>query len=99
VLSSRDNSLLGETHISSEGAVWDPLGGVAWVGLFEHAVDLLQGKTLGLWDQEVGVDEADKAERSPNEEDLGSEVGLVLVHHVWSDDGNDLLQCQQDVPF
>ena len=82
-------SLLGEAHVGSEGAVGDPLGGVARGGLLEHAVDLLEGEALGLGDEEVAVEEADGAEGAPDEEDLGSEVALVLANHVGGDDGDD----------
>lgn len=49
--------------------MWNPLGGVSWSGLLHHAVNLLKGKTLGLWNQEVSVDEGDGAKTSPDEED------------------------------
>jgi len=84
-----ESTLLSETHISREGGVGSPLGGCAGSALLEHAVDLLERKTLGLWDEEVGIDEAENAEGTPDEEDLGTKVGLILGHHVRGDDGND----------
>lgn len=68
----------------------DPSGRGARVGLLQHAVDLLEGETLGFGHEEVGVDEADGAEAAPDEEDLGAEVALVLADHVRGDDGDDL---------
>jgi hypothetical protein len=82
--------LLGHTHIGGESGVWNPLAGIASVGLLKHAVDLLEGETLRFWDEEVGVDEAGSAEGAPDEEDLGAEVTLVRADHVWGDDGDDL---------
>lgn len=85
------SSLLRETSVSGPSAVWHPLGGCSRSGLFQHAVDLLEGKTLGLRDEDVSVDEAGSAEGAPDEEDTGLEVGLsrVAADHVWGDDSND----------
>ena len=58
------NTLLCETHFGSKGAVWDPFARVARSGLFQHAVDLLQGKSLSLGNEEVGVCPATSAERA-----------------------------------
>jgi hypothetical protein len=85
-----DGALLGETHLDSEGGMGLPLGRGTGSSLLHHLVDLLQGETLGLGDQEVSVDEGASAQRAPNEEHLGAEVALVLVDHVGSDDGDDL---------
>lgn len=68
----------------------DPSGRGARVGLLQHAIDLLEGETLGFGHEEVGVDEADGAEGAPDEEDFGAEVALVLADHVRGDDGDDL---------
>ena len=65
-------ALLRHAHVGREGGVRHPLAGVARRRLLEHAVDLLQREALGLRDQEVGVHEADGAERAPDEEDLGA---------------------------
>ena len=69
-----------------------PLGGGAGRRLLEHAVDLLQGETLGLGDEEVGEGEGDEAERAPHEVDLGAEVGVALGRpdEVGGDDTDDL---------
>ena len=83
------HSLLGQSHISSESAVWDPLARVSWRCLLEHAINLLKRQSLGLGDEEVRVDEAGKAEGSPDEEDLGLEVRVLLTDHVGGDDGDD----------
>jgi len=84
-------SLLGETHIGSEGAVWNPLGGCAGSSLLQHAVNLLEGQTLGLRDEKVGVDEASCAEGTPEEEDTGFEISFALTisDQVWGDDSDD----------
>ena len=84
-----ESTLLGKTHIGREGTVWNPLARGPGGALFHHSVDLLKGETLGLWDQEVGVEEAANAEGSPDVKNLGSQVGLIRVNHVRSDDGND----------
>lgn len=80
----------GLAVLGSEGGGWDPLGGGARGSFFHHLVDLLERKTLGLWHQEVGVDEGTGAETAPDEEDGRAEVALVLADHVRGDDSNDL---------
>jgi len=82
-------SLLRKTHIGREGAVWHPLGRVSGGSLLEHAIDLLERQTLGLGNQEVSVDNAAKAKRAPDEEDLGAEVAVFLTDHVGGDDSDD----------
>ena len=69
--------------------MWNPLGGVAGRDLLHHLVDLLEGESLGLWNHEVGKDDAGSAERAPDPEDLGAEVAVVLTHHVWGDSTDD----------
>lgn len=81
--------VVGETHLDSEGRVGGPLGRGTRCGLLHHLVNLLQGKTLGLRNEEVSVDEGAGAEGTPDEEHLSTEVTLIWVHHVRSDDGND----------
>ena len=85
------SALVRETHFRSESAVGYPFTGVAGCGLFQHAVDLFEGETLGFGDEEVGVDEAADAEGAPDEEDFGAEVAFVGVDHVGGDDCNDLI--------
>ena len=46
-------------------------------GLSVEEIDLLEGETLGLGDEEVGEDDAEEAGGSPEEEDLDSEVGSL----------------------
>jgi hypothetical protein len=69
ILTTWGNSTLilgvDETHIGGEGAVWNPLGRFQSRGFFEHAIDLFQTEALGLKDEEVGVEEANGAKRSP----------------------------------
>lgn len=85
-----DRDSLSETHIVSVRAVRHPLSRAARGGLLEHAIDLLEGQSLGLGDEEDGVDEAAQAEGAPDEEDLGAEVTLVHADHVGGDDCDDL---------
>jgi len=40
-------------------------------------IDLLQGKTLGLSNEEVGEDETSEASRTPDEEHLGAEASIA----------------------
>ena len=51
------NVLLGEVHLSSESAVWLPLARSARSALLQHLVDLLESKTLGLGNEEVGEED------------------------------------------
>jgi len=73
----------------SVGGVRSPLAGGTGSGLLEHAVDLLKGETLGLGDEEIGVDEGEGAETSPDEEDAGLEITVLSADHVRGDDGDD----------
>lgn len=82
-------SLLVQSDIGSKGAVRLPLGGSARSSLFHHLVNLLKGKTLGLGDEEVGVDKGAGAQRTPDEEHLSAKVTLVSIGHVRSDDCDD----------
>ena len=56
-----------------------PLGTRTGSRLLHHLVDLLKRETLGLRDQEVGVDKGGCAESAPHEEDGGLEVAFVGV--------------------
>lgn len=95
VSTSRDiidgDTLLVETHVSSEGGVGHPFGGCPGSGLLEHLVDLFEGETLGFGDEKEGEEEGEDAERAPHEEDLGAEVGIAGVgaDEVGGDDGDD----------
>ena len=86
----RQCALVRKTHLRREGAVRHPFGGVSCVCLLQHPVNLLEGEALGFRDENVGVDEAANAERTPDEEDLGAKVTLVCVDHVGCDDADDL---------
>lgn len=59
---------------------------------FQHAVHLFKSKTLGLRNQEVGVEETEDAKRAPEEEDLGSEIDTATCSRgdVWCDNCDDL---------
>lgn len=80
---------LASTNSGGKGGVRTPLGRVSGSRLLHHLVDLLQGQTLGLGDEEVGVDKGAGAETTPDEEDGRLEVAAVLADHVGSDDSND----------
>lgn len=71
--------------------MWDPSSRSTWSSLFQHTIDLFEGKTLGFRDQDISVDEAGSAEGTPEEEDLSTEIGLALVlaEEVRSDDSDD----------
>jgi hypothetical protein len=49
--------LLGEMHLTSEGAVRLPLARVAGSGLLQHLVDLLEGETLSFRDEKEGEED------------------------------------------
>lgn len=77
-----------QTHVGSEGRVGLPSWRLAWrASLLHHAVDLLEGETLGLPDEEVGVQEAEDTGRAPDEEDPGTEV-LVVSGEIGFDDSS-----------
>lgn len=88
---SLDTRFLGKTHLGREGGVRFPFCRCAWSRLFHHLVHLFQGETLGLRDQEVGVDEGAGAEGAPDEEDFRAEIAPVGVDHVWGYDGDYLV--------
>src|SRR6266536_602383 len=73
------NPLLNETHLRSKSRVRNPFTRMTWANFFQHAVDLLERETFGFWDKEVGEHDGDNAEGTPHEEDLGGEVGVLLV--------------------
>lgn len=52
-------SSLGHAHLLGEGDMWPPGGRCTRSSLGKHLVDLLEGQALGLWDEEVGVDECE----------------------------------------
>lgn len=51
------NVLLAKVHLSGKGAVGLPLARGAGSSLLKHLVDLLEGKTLGLRNEEVGKED------------------------------------------
>jgi hypothetical protein len=65
------DSLFNETHLSGEGGVRNPGTGVAGRHFFEHSVDLLEGKSLCLWHEEICEEHTDDAKGAPHEEDFG----------------------------
>lgn len=84
--------LISHSHLSSISAVRNPLGTSHRGSLLQHSIDLLEGKALSFRDQKVGVNEADRAEGTPEEEDLCSEIDSTAGGRgdVWGDDGDDL---------
>ena len=68
-----------------------PAGRGTGGGLLHHLVNLLEGETLGLRNEEVGVDECASAQTSPHEEDTRLEVALVDADHVRGDDSDDTM--------
>jgi hypothetical protein len=73
-------------HLLSVGVVGNPTGGLAGRDFVHHSVNLFKRKALGFRYEEVGEENADEASRTPKEEDLGSEVCLVLSDEVWGND-------------
>jgi hypothetical protein len=71
ILCIRDaKTLLCEVRFGGKGRVRLPFCGCTRVRLFQHLVDLLKGKALGLRDKEVSEGETDTAEATPHEEDV-----------------------------
>ena len=86
VVADDDLGVLEVTNVASDfaglggkGRSRAPLGRIARVSLGEHLVDLLERETLGLGDEEVGVDEAAGAESAPDEEDGRAKVALRIA--------------------
>jgi hypothetical protein len=86
-----ESAFLRNTGVGSIRGMRYPFRGVTRSGLFHHAVNLFQGKSLGLINEEIGIEEAEKAERPPDEEDLGAKIALVGSHHVWGNDSDNLV--------
>ena len=85
VIADSDLGVLEVTDVASDfaglggkGSRRAPLGRVTGRGLGQHLIDLLERETLGLGDEEVGVDEAASAESAPDEEDGRAEVALAI---------------------
>jgi len=83
--------LLNQAHISGESAVRDPFGGCPWSSLFQHTINLLEGETLGLGNEDECIDQAQGAEGAPNEEDARTEIGFMWIcaDHIGGDDCDD----------
>lgn len=87
-----DNLLEGRrvfAQLLSEGVMWDPTCRFACRYLGHHLVNLLKRQALGLGHEEVGEGDADCASGAPEEEDLRTEIGFILVDKIRGDDGND----------
>jgi len=89
--STKGDTLLNETHLSSESGVRNPGPRVTRRHFFQHSIDLLEGKPLRLRDQKVREENADDAEGAPHEEDLGGEVSVLFIDQVWRDDGDNTI--------
>jgi hypothetical protein len=74
MLSHARCSLLSHAHLRSVRAMWHPLGTRHRRSFFQHPVNLFQSETLGLWDEQVCIEETQYAERTPEEENLGSKI-------------------------
>tara|TARA_R110002003_G_scaffold1113_3_gene22427 strand:- start:16067 stop:16372 length:306 start_codon:yes stop_codon:yes gene_type:complete len=83
--------LLTKVHLSRKRAVGLPVARGAGSSLLKHLVDLLESKTLGLRDEEVGESEGDAAESAPHEEDVGTETSGVgaVGNEIGGNDSND----------
>jgi inactivated superfamily I helicase len=57
ILKRNLNVLLAEVHVRSESGGGLPLARSAGCSLLQHLVDLLEGKTLGLGNEEVGEED------------------------------------------
>jgi hypothetical protein len=71
-------------HISVRNLRNEVLGLPSLVDNTVKLIDLFKCETLGLVDHEPNECDANEAEGSPNKEDLGSEVGTLLIDHVGS---------------
>lgn len=85
------NILVHEIHLSSESGSRPPCSRVSWVGLLQHFVDLLEGQTLSLRNQEVDEAQRHAAKTAPHEEDVRAEIGIALARadQVRCDGGDD----------
>lgn len=77
-LRSDAQALVRQAHLRRERRVWYPCGTVPSIDLLHHLVNLLERKTLGLRHKEVGKGGGETAERTPEEEDFGAEIGVAL---------------------
>jgi len=61
--------------------------------LLQHPINLFEGEALSFGNQDNGVDEAEEAEGTPEEENLGAEVNAAACcgGDVWGDDCDDLV--------
>jgi len=76
-------------HLLGEGLGRLPARRGARSCLFHHLVNLFQSKTLGLGDEEPGIDEGAGTKATPDEEHRRLEVAPVFVDHVGGNDGDD----------
>jgi len=68
-----------------------PAGRSAGARLCQHLVDLLERETFGLGHEEVREEDRERGGRTPDEEHLGAEVGLVGGHKVGGNDTDDAI--------
>jgi hypothetical protein len=76
-------------HLRSKCSGRLPSRAGPWGGLFHHLIDLLKSKTLGLRNKKVGVNSGACAQSTPDEEDLGTEVTILLPDEVRTDNCKD----------
>lgn len=84
-----DNIVLLHSDLLCEGGVWHPLGGLTGSALLHHLVNLFERQALRLGNKEISEENASGTSRTPDEEDFGTQVALVLVNHVGSDVADD----------
>lgn len=84
--------IASHTHLLSKCLRRSPSGRRPRRSLRHHLIYLLQRETLGLWNQEVRIEEATPTETSPNPEHVGPEVAEVRADHVGGDN------CDNGVP-
>merc|ERR1712113_425267 len=89
ILSDVGLKLLTLHHRAGVGGSWSPLGGGTRGSLLHHLVDLLKRKTLGLRNQEVGVDECASAQTSPEPVGSGGKTDTTGTDREREDLAND----------
>ena len=81
--------VLLHTKLLLEGGARNPRSRLSRRALLHHLVDLLERQALGLRDEEVSEEHTSSASRAPDEENLGTQVALILVNHVGGDVTDD----------
>ena len=82
--------LLRHAHFLRESRVRYKFGRGSRASLLKHLVDLLEGETLSLRNEQVCVYPASEAQGAPEEEDACAQIGFVSSDEVRGYDGDDL---------